>query len=158
MWAAMTGDALTNYRAALDYLVYALAVVRSGADPPPKKRNLQFPIASTEENWKDALRRNRLFGLSEGVVAEIRAVQPYHQTEPDSNLFARLRDLNDPDKHRSLNLGVFALHQPKEVTLESAQYTSIRYTERLTNAGIAPSVGSVRAPESRSQLDSWTSP
>lgn len=116
-WAAMTGDALANYRSALDYIVYALAVTDTRSDPPPHESRLAFPITSSKENFADAVRRKRLFGLSDQVVAEIKRAQPYNRTDVGGEMLTRLRDLNDPEKHRKLAVAVFAVNQPKDIRI-----------------------------------------
>ena len=39
-----TGDAIHDLRSALDHLVYAIAVFRTGQNPLPNPRDLNFPI------------------------------------------------------------------------------------------------------------------
>lgn len=114
-WAALTGDALTNYRSALDYIVYALAVTAAGIDPPPKESSLAFPITSAEHHFASAVGRNRLHGLPVDKVAEIKRAQPYNRTDAGGSVLTRLRDLNDPEKHRRLALAAFMVNHPKEI-------------------------------------------
>ena len=49
--ALLAGDCAHNLRSALDHLFYALAVQKSGRNPPPNVRNLEFPICETQEGF-----------------------------------------------------------------------------------------------------------
>lgn len=87
------GEHLYNLRAALDYLIYELALLDSG-EP---KTGTQFPIESTPEGF--AGRRNTyLKGVSDEHVALIETLQPYRGCEWTK----RLKVLSNPDKHRHL--------------------------------------------------------
>lgn len=120
-WAAITGDALTNYRSALDYMVYALAVAETGVDPPPHASELAFPITSSKKLWDRLIKRNRLADLGPAQIAVIEQAQPYLRSDAGGDALTRLRDLNDPDKHRILNISVFGIHSPKDIRLEVEQ-------------------------------------
>lgn len=105
-WALMAGDVLFSLRCALDHLVYALAVAAAGSDPPPDFDKLAFPITDSPSKFKHALARKKLSGLSCTTITMIEGMQPY----PGRNTnLARLRDLNDIDKHRLLNLAVICV-------------------------------------------------
>ena len=103
----LSGDCSHGLRSALDHLVYAIAVYESGADPPPNERRLQFPITDTAELFQDQVWRIK--ALSTPVRAAIEACQPYnrrHKLVPP--LLSILRDFDDTDKHRLLNVVVSA--------------------------------------------------
>ncbi len=116
-WGAITGDVLTNYRAALDYMVHALAMLASGSDPRRNTNRLQFPITNSQANWIEALESKRLSGLSPSSVATIEAAQPYNRSDRGGEMLTRLRDLNNPDKHRRLNLAIFAIQHPNDIII-----------------------------------------
>ncbi len=89
------GEAIYNLRAALDYLVYELAILDSGN----VQQGTQFPIEDTKDGW----RRNGpkyLRGLCTKHQAAIERLQPYK----GCNWTKRLRALSNPDKHRTLTV------------------------------------------------------
>ena len=104
-WALIIGDCVHNLRSALDHLVYAIAVREAGTDPPPDERRLQFPICDSpvkfsEQEW-------RLQSLSQTVRTVLEAVQPYKRLHPSlPPLLGLLREFDDRDKHRLLNVAV----------------------------------------------------
>jgi hypothetical protein len=96
-------------------------VPRAGAIPTPTAASsLERPAAINTQNWRRSSRR-----AAEGRPGDRNAPRP-HRSE------RRLRVL-------TATSFVEVLRWP----LESAQYVSIKYTERLAKAGIEPSVGSV---------------
>jgi hypothetical protein len=82
-----------NLRAALDYLVYQLAILDSGS----VKEKTQFPIEDCKKDF-ESRKKGWLKGLNSAHVAEIEALQPYNGCK----WTAVLRDISNPDKHRSL--------------------------------------------------------
>ena len=103
-FSILIGETIYNLRAALDYLVFDLAVLDSGS---PKK-GTQFPIDDTKENF--ASHRGRfLKGLSVEHVAQIEKLQPYK----GYNYTAMIRDISNPDKHQTLTViqgkGVYSI-------------------------------------------------
>jgi hypothetical protein len=109
-WSLIAGDCLHNLRSVLDHLVYAVAVHESGANPPPDERNLMFPIADTLENFN----KNtwRIQNLSEPVRRVIEAVQPFNRVHPKVRPpLAILRDLENTDKHKLLQLAYAAISE-----------------------------------------------
>ena len=87
----LIGETIYNLRAALDYLVYALA--NPGAVVVNEKT--QFPIEETEESFKGR-RKNWLKGVSDPHVAAIQALQPFE----GCNWTRMLGELSNSDKHR----------------------------------------------------------
>lgn len=98
-------DWLAALRAALDNGLYAWAAAITGQNPPPGAGKLQFPIASTvEEFHRQAL---RLTDLPADIVARLEQAQPYHSVYgPRSNLLYWLHELARVDRHRRLHLGL----------------------------------------------------
>ena len=45
-WSLISGDCIHNLRAALDSLIYGIAIYQTGLNPPADERVLQFPIVS----------------------------------------------------------------------------------------------------------------
>lgn len=104
-WALICGDCIHNLRSALDYLVYAIAVHESGRNPPPNHRVLQFPITDSAVGFSKQLWRIQSLSLTVRTIIE--SVQPYnrpHRVLPP--LLGIVRDLDDADKHRLLNVAV----------------------------------------------------
>lgn len=89
------GEAIYNLRAALDYLVYELAILDSGG----VQYGTQFPIEDSIGGWQ-CHRQTRLRGLSIKHQAAIELLQPYK----GCNWTKTLRDLSNPDKHRTLTI------------------------------------------------------
>lgn len=109
----LIGEIVYNLRAALDYLVYELAILDSGSS----KSGTQFPIEQTAKGFADR-RRRFLNGLTDDHVAAIERLQPYAGSE----WAGRLASLSNPDKHRhltataSLNDARFRVHAVKPGT------------------------------------------
>ena len=89
------GEVVYNLRAALDYLVYELAILDSGKVVD----GTQFPIVKKPEDFK-GVRRKFLRGLTDDHVAAIERLQPYKRP----HWLWALRALSNEDKHRTLSL------------------------------------------------------
>jgi hypothetical protein len=100
------GDALYNLRAALDYVVYAIAIYNNKVRHVP---GTQFPIEDdpamfdarvTGRHPRDKKKRvaQYLRCVPPSAVAEIRKLQPFEGTLWTGSL----RELSNPDKHRSV--------------------------------------------------------
>lgn len=94
------GDVVHNLRAALDYVVYALAGDRAN-------RSNSFPICDSSSQYlevgRDGLtRRDRLMhDVPEGAREEIDRMQPFRATvDPARHPLRLLRRLSNVDKHR----------------------------------------------------------
>ena len=105
-WTLMFADCLSNLRAALDHLVYAIAVHEAAPNPPADEGKLMFPIADSTANFNDLIMKQRRLGnISDPVRTAIEAVQPYNRPHPDiPPLLSILRNLNNTDKHKLLRL------------------------------------------------------
>jgi len=101
----LIGEVAYNLRSALDYIVYVLAVHSTGRDV----KRTQFPIVDSQETFyghctgRHPVTGKRMWrmmrGLKRGHVMVIEAMQPYH---PESEWTRTLRQLSNPDKHRTL--------------------------------------------------------
>jgi hypothetical protein len=74
-FSILIGETIYNLRAALDYLVFDLAILDSGG---PRK-GTQFPIDDTKDVFTGH-RGRFLKGLSTKHIAQIEALQPYNDT------------------------------------------------------------------------------
>jgi hypothetical protein len=87
-------DCIHNLRAALDYLVYELALLDSGA----VRGGTQFPIEDCPKSFSTKRRNTYLCGLSDNHIRAIELLQPYSGIEWTRTL----RAISNPDKHRHL--------------------------------------------------------
>lgn len=93
--AALAGEVIYHLRSALDFAVYAAAIVDSGT----QQEHTQFPIVSSEPDW-NAQAAYRLRGIAHCRREVVRSLQPFAgHAWP-----AVLRDLSNPDKHRHLTV------------------------------------------------------
>jgi hypothetical protein len=85
-WGLILGDIVSNYRAAIDHLAWA--IVRRGHRPPStltdrQQRRVCFPIYDSRTAFNNAVSVARagdtnLPGAGRSDIAKIRAQQPYH--------------------------------------------------------------------------------
>lgn len=92
-FGTLVGEIIYNLRCALDYLIYALAVLDSGS---PQK-GTQFPIMDVAQDFTGR-GETMLKGVNAAHVAAIERLQPYN----GCHWTARLRDLSNMDKHRHI--------------------------------------------------------
>lgn len=90
----LAGEVVYNLRAALDYLVYALAELDSGTI----NEKTQFPIEERPEVFWGQRRNTWLGGVSDDHVAQLALYQPFS----GCTWTGILRDLSNVDKHRQL--------------------------------------------------------
>jgi len=112
-WSYLVGDCIHNFRAALDHLVYQLAILALGRDlTEGEARSCLFPIHIDREHWN----RGRIKLLRAGEQARIEELQPFNAADPSlwpptpgylpgapagvPGLLARLETLEVIDKHR----------------------------------------------------------
>jgi hypothetical protein len=118
MLSVVIGDALHNFRAALDYVVFELARHDSG-QPQEQTQFLIEDIKNDPENRNvgfDYRQKRHLRGLHRPHIDMVEAFQPYR----DVRWSRSLRDISNPDKHRQLTLlthdgqlvGVSIRHSP----------------------------------------------
>jgi len=102
------GELLYQLRATLDSLVYELAIIDSGQDPPPDAEKLEFPIRSTQAAFDQVAWK--IAPLSDHHRSMIGGIQPYAvPNQSDGNRLAghALDLLNDwarKDRHRGLHV------------------------------------------------------
>lgn len=102
------GELLYQLRAALDSLVYELAIIDTGQNPPPNADKLEFPIRTSQAAFEHV--RWKIAPLSQQHQRLIGALQPYaaaQQTDAMKMMAEALELLNDwarRDRHRSLHV------------------------------------------------------
>jgi hypothetical protein len=141
-WPLIIGDALTNYRAALDYLAWGLVSIRPNPEPIRRENKIQFPLIWNWAEGKTGRDRfaaevpNRLPGVDSAYVEIVEGHQPYQwglqdaSTRSDSvndyyaahvgrverHPLALLDRLCNHDKHRQLQVvGELPVHISAEV-------------------------------------------
>jgi hypothetical protein len=97
----IVGDCLNNLRSALDHLIWQ--IVDSNGIAQPASSNM-FPICSTEEAFANQVKGNRLRGVPQNAVDQIRRLQPY--VGEHNRLLWLLSELCNLDKHRDLNYSI----------------------------------------------------
>jgi hypothetical protein len=121
-FAARFGDAIHNYRSALDHIAWQL--VLHGAKPSLSARaanRVQFPIYDTRDSFRSQ-RAERLPGVNSTAVAYIEARHLYVGGNATNYALLGLARLSNDDKHRSLHVFVGLLR-----TLQSqVTYTHCR--------------------------------
>lgn len=108
----LIGETIYNLRAALDYLIYDLAILDSGQVID----GTQFPIDDTVEGFKGR-RKNFLKGLSDKHIAAIERLQPCY----GCNWTKDIRVLSNPDKHRHLTV----IRHPVNISLTEGSTEAI---------------------------------
>lgn len=95
----LLGDAVNNYRAALDHLAWDL--VKLGSHPrltANQATGVQYPFAKSWASLQTQ-RNQRVPGIPNDEFAIIRAYQPY-RSDNRGRAMAMIRRLSDTDKHR----------------------------------------------------------
>lgn len=108
-WSIIAGDVISNVRAALDHLVWALTVA-NGNTPPPvpfgKWRRVEFPVERDPAKWRDTAKKH-LWGVRPRDQTRLKKLQPFYRRKSaniDRHWLHRLNELWNTDKHRVLNL------------------------------------------------------
>lgn len=92
-YSVLIGETIYNLRAALDYLIYELAILDSGI----VQERTQFPIYETINGFRGRP-KTCLGGISEPHTAAIELLQPYNGIDWTK----RLQSISNPDKHKYL--------------------------------------------------------
>ena len=141
------GEMLYQLRATLDGCIYQAAIFESGQNPPPNENLLEFPVYTSEGEFKK--RAFKIAPLPERLKPIVEYVQPYDIPElaPDEMVFnikramGMLSDWARKDRHRRLHVvGSYVvsanpkLRLPDGVTIE---------TMRVAGAGLLIEQGKV---------------
>jgi len=100
-WATILGDALTNYRAALDYIAWVAAHAAGQSLTERQERRIYFPLSQTQEKFEED-RRTKLPGVTSPLIDIIARYQParWPEAHRGNHPFSILGDLCNEDKHR----------------------------------------------------------
>ena len=126
-FAARFGDAIQNYRAALDHVAWRL--VSQGLTPPDtlterQQARVQFPIYTEEKSFRDNI-RTRLPGVDSTVGDFIKARHKYAGGQATNDGLRSIPTLSNDDKHRALTIIWSAfLTAQNNVTLTNCELVS----------------------------------
>lgn len=111
-WPLVIGDAVYNFRCALDYLAWQLAIRFLNREPTKEEaRQVQFPIVKSQADWLPGSYRHLRY-MSVTDAGRIEEFQPYYATQPNQlTALGSLGDLSNVDKHRVLNVVYIKAHQ-----------------------------------------------
>lgn len=104
----LIGDAIHNYRSALDHVAWQL--VLRGANPNPKRPiDVQFPIYSRRRDFNGNIHR-RLPGADPDAVKFIKSRNAKPRWNSRNNVLLHLADMSNDDKHRNVHVAASAMH------------------------------------------------
>jgi hypothetical protein len=100
-WSLLLGDAISNYRAALDHLAWAVVQrgTRAGTLSAKEERLVYYPIASTAEVFEQQI-KTRVPGATPEDLAILRRYQP--EIAGKTHCLKTLVYCSNLDKHRAL--------------------------------------------------------
>lgn len=98
------GDAIHNFRSALDCLAWELCHL--GGNSPKRPRQVSFPCVSEESKWKE--QEKNLSSMPTAFLERIKKVQPFSQTEGFGPM-QLLSELSNQDKHREMISGLASI-------------------------------------------------
>lgn len=102
-WSVLIGECLYNMRSALDHAVHLIALRTGQPLNSEQRRNLAYPIFTERKDFFWALHKG-LQVLPFDVLALLERRQPYlHGDTAEYQSLAKLKKLNDLDKHRHLH-------------------------------------------------------
>lgn len=149
------GEMLYQLRAALDSLIYEVAILDSGKDPPPKKEQLEFIFRGSEEDFDNAAWKIK--PLSDQHRSMVKSIQPYdvgqrgEAEEIVAGVLAELNDLARKDRHRGLRV-VASWVSNKNPSIESLPEGCSLEWLRVTEDGLLKEEGEVASFKIRGWL------
>jgi hypothetical protein len=102
-WGLVIGDALHNFRSALDHLWWQLAIRHLEREPTEKEaKDIQFPIFTTEpvNGWGA---HRFLKHVDRAIADQLEPLQPYNAPN-DVTSFGVLAEFSNIDKHRAVHV------------------------------------------------------
>jgi hypothetical protein len=147
-WPLITGDALHNFRCALDYAWWQAARKNLGRTPTEDEaKRIQFPILKPGGTW-DARNHIPLVGKDAAKLAG--RVQPDYSGYPKVlHPLGVLNELSNKDKHRFPHLAVTAVESVEATNMLDAGLTDCVSDPRSTPGGMA---------DIEIDADNWNSP
>jgi hypothetical protein len=104
----IVGDFLTNLRAALDHMAYALSVHDSGRPPV---ENIHFPIMRYKTTKSGKPKPLHVAGIKrKSILDALESIQPRSMANPAGHPLNVLNELVNTDKHRLLLVAVCAVN------------------------------------------------
>jgi hypothetical protein len=99
-WSLLVGDAVHNYRAALDALAWELATLGGRSPRPEFAKQVYFPICLTEEEWQKKV-KGPLSSIPPQILDRLLRVQPFQHQPPEHGIFVWLHTTDITDKHKA---------------------------------------------------------
>lgn len=102
-WSLAFGDAIHNYRSALDALAWAMANLDGKHPDPQHEKHIYFPMKRTLEAFEKEA-STRLSSVPGFILERMARVQPYHVkagVEVEDGVALILHDLDIADKHKA---------------------------------------------------------
>lgn len=116
-YGILVGDAIHNFRCALDHLWWALAVRNLGREPTEDEaKDIQFPILSGERGRRAWDSHRFLKHVHSDAAKAAKPMQPFSSDPLPGGTINRLQmlsELSNIDKHRFVHVAVTA---PKQIT------------------------------------------
>jgi hypothetical protein len=100
-WALITGDILTNVRAALDHAVFPHV---QATNPDVPSHRIQYPIEDDEARFE-----SKATWFADNIRQVVEDSQPYPKDDPSDHPLRGLRELVNMDKHRDLVIANYAM-------------------------------------------------
>lgn len=111
-WSLIAGDAIHNYRAALDALAWEL-VHLEGRKPDPKfEKSIYFPICESRTLWSKQV-KGPLSTIPPEILDRLETLQPFHYEPAHDGIFVWLHRLDITDKHKA-SISAVARAVPRE--------------------------------------------
>jgi hypothetical protein len=129
-WSLVIGDALNNYRAALDHMAWTVV----WRNPPSRVRegDVMFPHYEIPAKFDGNLGR-RLPGVDQKVIDIIKQYQPF-SPGPASDTITALIELNNIDKHREIRPVIGQMLGQQQMSYEATNF-SVRHVELFPGSG-----------------------
>lgn len=102
-WSLAFGDAIHNYRSALDALAWAMATLDGNAPSKQYEKQIYFPMKQTFEAFEKEA-RTKLSSVPRFILERMARVQPYHVKPGEAvedGIALVLHDLDIADKHKA---------------------------------------------------------
>jgi hypothetical protein len=116
-WGLIVGDAIHNYRCALDHLWWALALKKLSREPTEEEaRRIQFPIIDEAGKWRG---HRFLKHVDSKAADEVKAFQLFNRRDE----LSKLAFLSNRDKHRLIQAAFYVTQTMGLVVPSHAAFT-----------------------------------